>query len=283
MRDALSTYHPGVPLAYFACTVVLALVTRQPAFALVGALGAIVCLFLVRDRDEALTTLAWVLPLWALVAVLNPLILGLGSTVLFRLGPLVMRWESLAFGICSGASLAAVVLWLSCLGACVSSDDLLAMAGGPLPVVSLMLSQVMRLVPQVLRRGREVLAAQDANLGERPAAEFAGSRLRSLTVLMAWAMEDGITRSDSMRARGYVPGARRTSYPRCTLRTRDVAALAFVLVLGVIAIGCALSCGSYYDFYPTMQPVVLDARLVPAVLLVTLPVPVALGEWLAWR
>ena len=64
MRDALSTYHPGVPLAYFACTVVLALVTRQPAFALVSALGAIVCLFLVRDRDEALTTLAWVLPLW---------------------------------------------------------------------------------------------------------------------------------------------------------------------------------------------------------------------------
>ena len=86
-----------------------------------------------------------------------------------------------------------------------------------------------------------------------------------------------------MRARGYVPGARRTSYPRRQMRTRDVVALTIVLALGMAAIGCALSCGSYYDFYPTMEPVVLDARLLPAVLLVALPAPVAFGEWLSWR
>ena len=85
-----------------------------------------------------------------------------------------------------------------------NSANTMALFGNVLPIVSLMVSQVMRLVPQFVARGRGIAAAQDAVSAAAPQTkrQQTAGRLRIVSVLMGWGMEDGIERSDAMRAQG---------------------------------------------------------------------------------
>ena len=156
------------------------------------------------------------------VAVANSLFVASGSTELLRIGARAVYAEALAYGLVAGGMLAGVLLWFSSYAACMGSENSLALFGRALPVTTLMVSQVMRLVPQFVRRGRTVAAVQDAASAAAPATarERARGRLRVTSVLMGWGMEDGLIRSDAMRARGYDCGARRTTYRRYRFSAR---------------------------------------------------------------
>ena len=189
-----------------------------------------------------------------IVAVLNPLFSASGSTELFRIGMRAVYLESMVYGLCMGGLFVASILWFEAAASMLSYDKVLALLGNTAPVVALMISMCMRLIPQFLRRGRTVLAVQDAiDVPGRAPADPVRSRLRASSVLMGWGMEDSLERADAMRSRGWGAATRRTTYARYRLGRSDVAALVGLALFGVATAAVAWTATTQYSFYPQLS------------------------------
>lgn len=284
-RNPFATYHPAVALVFLACAIVISMAALQPVFVALSFLGALACSVVCRGARATAGSFVWIVPLWLVVAIANPLFSASGSTEILRIGVRAVYAESLVYGACSGGMLASVFLWFSSYAACMNSANTMALFGNVLPIVSLMVSQVMRLVPQFVARGRGIAAAQDAVSAAAPQTkrQQTAGRLRIVSVLMGWGMEDGIERSDAMRARGYDCGARRTTYKRYRFGRADASVLAAIVVLAAVAGACAAAVCLRFSFYPTLSGWGAWWAYLPYALLMAVPSALRFKEWLLWR
>lgn len=284
-RNPFATYHPAVAFVFLACAIVISMAALQPVFVALSFLGALACSVVCRGARATAGSFVWIVPLWLVVAIANPLFSASGSTEILRIGVRAVYVESLVYGACSGGMLASVFLWFSSYAACMNSANTMALFGNVLPIVSLMVSQVMRLVPQFVARGRGIAAAQDAVSAAAPQTkrQQTAGRLRIVSVLMGWGMEDGIERSDAMRARGYDCGARRTTYKRYRFGRADASVLAAIVVLAAIAGACAAAVCLRFSFYPTLSGWGAWWAYLPYALLMAVPSALRFKEWLLWR
>ena len=139
-----------------------------------------------------------------MIALLNPVFSASGSTELFRLGVRAVYLESLCYGAVMGALFIASASWLRAAASLLSFDKVMALFGNAAPVIALMVSMTMRLIPRFLRRGDAVLAAQRAvAVPGRTRGELVRERLRLSSVLMGWGMEDCSRRPYGHAGRGW--------------------------------------------------------------------------------
>ena len=285
MANPFNTYHPAVAFAYLACAIVFSMAVMQPAFVALSLVGAVVCSCVTRGGGRTVRMLGGVALLMCVVAAANMVFVSSGSTELFRIGARAFYLESLIYGLCSGCMLASVLLWFASYAACMGSDASMALFGRVAPTVTLMVSQVLRLVPQFVSRGRSIVASQGAvtSAEARTRRDAASDRLRAVSVLAGWGMEDGLVRSDAMRARGYGCGVRRTTYKRYRIRRADAAALAAILVLAVASVPGAWAAVSQFSSYPVLAGFAPWWAYVPYALFMLVPPVLAFKEWLQWR
>lgn len=255
VHTAFSSMHPAVPACYLTITLVLTMSAMQPALIVLSLAGGLAYGCCARGARETLRGLRWQLPFVAIVAFVNPLFSASGSTELFRLGVRAVYLESLAFGCAMGGLFVAAALWFSAGARLCPFDKVMALAGNASPVVALMVSMTMRLIPRFVRRGRQIAAAQAVNARAPRTSDGLRDRLQLTTVLMDWGMEDSLETADAMRARGW-GAARRTTYTRYRFRASDAAALAGLVGAGVALGVIAWVATSQYAFYPTMSELV---------------------------
>ncbi len=297
-----STCHPVVPLACVLPTLLMAMLVVQPVYVGISLAGGLLLSSLVLGPSAILARLRWQLPFLALIVLLNPLFVRAGSTVLFELGPLAPRLEALLYGLCMGATLASVLLWFECCGQVLDADGVRDAWGGRLPSLALVTSMTFQLLPRLLYRVRQaegVLAACTAAEGTggapgEPVEEGGPAthahwalpvrrRVRSLGVVLGWALEDSLERADSMRARGWGALPHRSFYARQRLRAADVTlALAFTL-LGVLNALLARVALGQWHFYPQMPRLMAWWGYLPFVLQVLLPSLAVLADRVSWR
>ncbi|WP_087194152.1 energy-coupling factor transporter transmembrane component T [Gordonibacter sp. An230] len=283
--NPFAAWHPAVAFAFFAGVIALSMAAMHPVYVALSCAGALGCLAAVRGGRAALRALAWAVPLVAVVAAANCLFVASGSTEIVRVGTRAVYVEALAYGLVAGGMLASVLLWFSSYAVCMGSEDTLALFGRALPTTTLMVSQVMRLVPQFVRRGRIVAAVQDAASAAAPATarERARGRLRVTSVLMGWGMEDGLIRSDAMRARGYDCGVRRTTYRRYRFGAVDAALAGTVVALVVANAALAFVACGQFRFYPALSALVPWWGYGAYALLLAVPIMLRAREWWLWR
>ena len=257
----------------------------HPVCVVLSLVGAFACSCVCRSVRASVLSLAWAVPLVALVAAANVAFSATGSTELFRVGARAFYLEALVYGACSGAMLAAVLLWFSSYAACMDSESTLTLFGGVAPVVGLLASQVLRLVQQFVARGRDIQAVADAASAAAPVTkrDQGRGRLRTVSVLMGWGMEDSLVRSDSMRARGFGCGARRTTYRRHRVRRADAALIAVTLALAAVTgVGVWAACGRV-SFYPRVEGLGDWWLFVPYVVFLLIPMALKAREWFLWQ
>lgn len=267
------TLHPAVPVCYVVFQLAITMLCMQPVLVGISLAGALATSAATRGWRDALAQLARILPIVAIVCLANPLFSASGSTELLRLGPMTIYAESLAFGACAGAMLAASVLWLGLAGTLVGPGAAISLAGGRLPTVTLMVSMTLRLVPEVIRRGNVIATVRRAWRMSEPASprdRLAQAAADSGT-LMGWTLADSVQTADAMRARGWGADVRRTSWRPYVLGASDVAALAVVAFLGVAALALALVAASQFAFYPRMAQLVVWWGYVPVAAFALLP------------
>ena len=250
---ALDSYNPIAVAVYFLATAGIATFCTQPILLCLSLIGAMALCILRRNVKSARTHLGfWVV--FAFAVLLNPLLSHNGASVLIVIGNAPITAESIFWGMTSGAAILSVLYLFCSFGAIMQSDKLLYLFGKLSPRLSLILSMGLRYVSLFAEQSKKIKQTQialglykDDNILDRARGE-----LRIFSVLLSWALENGIVTAGSMAARGFGTG-KRTHFSIFTFTWRD-ALLIFVTLLLTAGTAIPLALGAVaFTFYPTLH------------------------------
>ncbi len=239
--DGFSKHHPLTNFLFFLGAILFGVLFQHPAYLLAGMVCAGVYYVLLQGRI-ALKAIVKILPLWLIVALINPIFNTQGSHILFYLFGRPYTGEALAYGFAVGSILVITLLWFGCYNQIMTEDKFTVLFGNLAPSLSLLLVMVFRLIPNLVSRAGQIRDARRAigKGGENlPLKEKITQGMTVLTALTGWALEGSIVTADSMRSRGY-GAAKRTCFQIYQMRPGDYVALfatavgALVTIIGAI-------------------------------------------------
>lgn len=256
MKDSFSSYHPLVNFLFFAEVLGFSMFLLHPLCLGISLACAVGYDIYLNGRKAVGFCLKGILPMMVITALLNPLFSHEGRTILTYLpsgNPLTL--ESILYGLAAAGMLAAVVLWFACFNAVITSDKFVYLFGRIIPALSLVLSMALRFVPRFMAQLKVVTRAQKC-IGKDPSQGSLFHRIRCagsiLSVMLTWALENGIDTADSMKSRGYgLPG--RTAFSVYRFDNRDRQALICLLVLGAAVLAGAAFDGLTWRYFPTVK------------------------------
>ncbi len=260
--------------------------STDPVMLGLSMLGA-VCLFCIRSEKKQLRTHLFSFFLFTTLTVINPLFQHNGVTVLFVLNDNPVTLEALLYGANAACMIVSVLYWFRSFSDIITSDKLLYLFGAISSKMALMISMALRYVPLFREQARKVDAAQRA-LGEYRhdnSIDTVRVKLNVFSIVVSWALENGIVTADSMAARGY--GLQKRSYfsPYRFLK-KDLAVLCTVLVLGG-TVSLFLARGALaFTFYPRIATLMFSGERIAAYaayfLLAMLPSAIEIGDNIKW-
>lgn len=253
-RDYFSSLHPTVNMLYFIYVIGYALTFDNPVCLGISFIGAYSYLMCLKGITAIKQNMKYMLPLIILTAVINPAFSHQGITILAYLpsgNPLTL--ESILYGISAAVTLAAVITWFSCFNQVFTSDKLMYILGRFIPVLSLMLSMILKFIPDCAKRYREVYSARcGAGLVKNKRFGIIGrikTGIQVMGTVITWALERTVVVSDSMTARGYGRKGR-TAYSIYTFRKRDMKYLLFLILTGVYVLIGGVHGAFSFEYYP---------------------------------
>ena len=257
-KDFFSSYHPAVLFVYFLMTAGFSVVFLHPGLLTVSLAGALAYAACLKRAKLIGFFLKFLLPLFLLSSLFNPIFNHAGSTILayFRNGnPLTL--ESCVYGLAAAVMITSVITWFSCYNEVMTSDKFIYLFGRVAPSLSLVFSMVLRFVPRFAARLKAVSKAQ-AGVGKDIRTGGAAERIKHgvsiLSVMVTWALESAVDTADSMNGRGYgLPS--RTAFAVYRFGKRDLPVSVFFLFCGVyITVGAVAGELSVKYFPATVFP-----------------------------
>lgn len=240
-KDAFSRFHPAVNFLFFVGAIGFGVVLQHPGYLAAGLCCAAVYLLLLKG-PRSLKTMAGMLPMALLIALLNPLVNTHGETVLFTCFDRPYTLEALCYGAALGGMFLLMLLWFGCYNVVLTSDKFVCLFGSLIPSLSLLLVMVLRMIPGFMRKTVQIIAARNSiGKGGSEGSSFRDKAASGLTILSAltdWALEGSIVTADSMRSRGYGT-ARRTSYRLYRMTPGDWVLLS---VEGILCVLVLIAC-----------------------------------------
>ena len=283
---ALDRRHPAAVFVYFAGVMAAAMLTLNPALLLVS-IGGGALLLLIRGAAR-LSSLLFSLALFAAMTLINPLFNHNGVTVLFVLGDSPVTLEALLYGAASAAMVTAVLTWCRVLSGVLGEDKLLYLFARVSPRIALVVSMALRGAGLFSAQARRVRRAQKGLVlyKEDNIVDTIRSDARVFSILVTWALENGVITADSMAARGYGT-ARRTAFSRYRFTRGDAALLAAGLLLTGLSLWGVLSGALDVSYYPAVRWTAMTplgwAALIGYGILALWPALLEGGERLKWR
>lgn len=251
MRDILNAYNPKISFAYFMLIVILSMIFINPFILVMGFTGAIAYTLLVEGKS-IIRRLVLYIPLFILIATLNPLFSTHGNTVLFTyLGGRRFTYEALINGICVASFCITVFLWFGRYSKVIQKDKLMYIFGKIFPAISMVLITGLRFIPDLVSKTKKVEAGR-YGIGKHKNDSRIREGMQTVLVMTTWALENAGTTSDSMRGRGYGLG-KRTCFSDYRMRGKDICLLIIMVIttsaIVVCSIGNEISCSFYPSFY----------------------------------
>ena len=251
VMNAFAGFHPAALMLYFVTVLLFTMFTWNPVLLALSLAGGMAFVTALERPRELGRNLAFYLPLYLMIAVINPLFSHNGVTPLFFLNGNPVTLEAVLYGLDIAVMLVAVLYWFKGYNHVMTSDKFLFLFARAIPKLALMLSAALRFVPLFKVQVRRVNRAQKA-MGLYAADSYVDKvkgGLRVFLFLIAWSLENAVETGDSMRARGYgLKGRSHFSLFRFTLRDGvllgGTAAALSVLLAGFLSGAVAFS------FYP---------------------------------
>ena len=234
--DVFSTYHPCVNFLFFLSAILFAALVQHPMYLLAGLLASITYYVLLHGWNswKMITSLV---PLFFFLVMINPFFNTQGITVLFYVFERPYTKEALVYGVVIATIFIEMILWINCYSKVLTSDKFICLFANVIPSVSLLLTMIFRMIPNLLWKAKQIMGVRNAvgkglqkgaNVNEKLSLGFV-----VLGVLASWALEGGVVTSDSMYARGYGTG-KRSSFQKYQMRRRDWCLLVIMLALFAI-------------------------------------------------
>lgn len=271
-KDVFSGFHPAVNMLYFTAVIGFAMFFTHPVCLAVSLLCATAYSIYLNGKRAIRFNLAYMLPMLIIAALLNPAFNHQGATILSYLpsgNPLTL--ESVLYGAAAAVMLITVISWFSCFNTVMTSDKFIWLFGRIIPALSLILSMALRFVPRFRAQikvisnaqkcvGRDissVKALRRTKLGIRVISARGIFRkirfgIKTLSILVTWALENAIETADSMKGRGYgLPG--RTAFSIFRFDKRDVFALIYILACSATVLTANMTGVYYFRYFPTIR------------------------------
>lgn len=283
MTDEFSRYHPVVNLIFYLLVLGTTMFQMSVGLVFISLFSAVVYYFMLK-KTEGLKYCTVVVGIIIVSAIINPLFSHKGGTLLFYLftgNPVTL--ESIIYGLISAIIIGAMLLWFSTFNQVMGVERILGSIGKVLPNVSLLITMIMRFIPQYTRHQRKVSMVnkvnkrnygEKINLLNREKTEKEnviearkkqknkngidkiidsikeGSRTFSITT--TWALENSIYTADSMKARGFGTG-RRTNYSNYKFQKRDYLLMGWLVILWLVVVFSLEREKVYTYYYPFIQ------------------------------
>lgn len=281
------TLHPAVSMCYFVCVIGLTLACPHVVTVLLSLLGSTLFNLALRGRKAFGRTMRFVLPMFLLVCIGNPLVNHRGVTMLCLLFNQWITLEAIVYGVVTACSLAAIILWFGCYQEVMTSDKFLYLFGKIAPATALLITSALRFIPQMqqnaaqIKQSRAMLQDNSPRLFQKLA-----HAIQNLSALLGMSMENAVQTADSMKARGF--GARRrTTFHLFRFDARDARTLALMLTLCGICVVARCYGHGYMEYYPRITALTMGASSMTMFILfaalMLLPSILEAKEAVVWR
>jgi len=280
----LADYNPGAITAYFLTVAGIAMFSMDPVILLLSVFGGITC-FLLMDRFRGCKTHLYMLGVFFVMTIINPLVSHNGKTVLFVMNRQPVTLEALIYGMFAAVMVVSVFYWFRAFTLIMTSDKLLYVFGSLSPGLALILSMTLRYIPLFSDQARKVKNAQRA-LGmykEDNVVDSIRGGMRIFSVMVTWTLENGIITADSMAARGYGTG-KRTLFSLFQWKKKDILLLIMTILLALITLLMPKTGYSYYpQFSFSLGTIYAWISYAAYGMLAATPLIIETREFIKWR
>ncbi|MDQ7094892.1 energy-coupling factor transporter transmembrane component T [Desulfosporosinus sp. PR] len=283
-----ATYHPSVLLLYFSGVALITALTFHPFLLAFSFLGAFLWAGRLESGKAVVLSLGFYVPLFLLLALINPLFSHNGVTPLFFLNDNPVTLEAVLYGAAIAGMMVSILYWGRCYSQVMTSDKFIYLFGKAIPKLSLFLSIALRFCPLFLKQMKKIHQTQRTMglYATESVVDRLRGRMRVFAAILTWSLEHAVDSAAAMRARGYgLPG--RTNFSRFRFTLGDLALLGLlVLLFGWTALG--FRGGSLrFAFYPGMSELELSwyakANYGGVLILMLLPFLSEVKETILWN
>ncbi len=280
--DAFSKCHPLTNFLFFLGAIGFCVVIQHPLYLAVGGMGA-GGYFLLLKGNAGWKQIAGLIPVFLLIAGLNPLLNTYGEHLLFTVFGRPYTLEALYYGMAVAGMFVVMILWFRCYSMVLTSDKFVCLFGSLIPALSLLLVMVLRMIPNLGRKGKQIADARTCIgkgvTGANATKEKIAGGMQVLSALTDWALEGSIVTADAMRSRGYGT-AKRTSFRIYRMTARD-----WVLIgaMAVLAGGVLLAGGTGATFTPELWIAPPTWGLAAYGVFLLIPIVLYLEETVQWH
>ncbi len=231
--------HPTVNLLFYISVLAFGMLFSHPVCLAVSLTASLIYHIKLNGRKAARSFACFLLPMLFAVILINTFFNHYGITVLatFPWGN-SLTFESIVNGFVTGVVVVSVILWFFTYNEVVTADKFMYVFGKRIPGIALIISMALRFVPMYRVRLREIADAQ-RGIGKDYRQGNIITRVKNagniIVILVTWALENAIETSDSMRARGYGAGKRKT-YSRFVWQPSDTVILTALILIDIILI-----------------------------------------------
>lgn len=282
---AFEDINPIVILMYYLMVILIVMFAENPVIFLIALVGALT-FYLSRNGMKNGRTHLYSLIMFCVMALINPLVSHNGVTVLFVMNDNPVTLEAIVYGVCASTMIISVLYWCYSFSQIMTSDKLLYIFGAFSPKLALMISMALRYVPLFNTQSKKVNQAQKA-MGlykeDNIVDSFKGG-VRVFSIMVTWALENGIITADSMAYRGYGSG-RRTHFSKFGFKMWDVMFMLVSIVLCAVTVFGIRN--AEFVFYPAIILPKVSFEIVMGYvaygLLIFLPAIIQVKEALKWK
>jgi energy-coupling factor transport system permease protein len=224
--------HPFVSFFYYGCTGISIMLLSHPLFLITAILVLVSLNILQGTKEKLLRSLPHIAGMGMVIALLNPLFVRRGSTILFYFRNNPVTLEAVVYGVVMAMSLVCIFILFISFNEVIHGRKFLYLFSKILPQLALLLVITLRFVPLFIRRWKELYDTQKL----RNYSMFKGSiKNRSQTgmlymqKLLTWSMEEALQTAESMNARGF-GGKGRSHYQLYNMSGFDWGAVFFLII-----------------------------------------------------
>jgi energy-coupling factor transport system permease protein len=265
----LKLYHPAAAFLYFVGMLVMLFTCANPIYRVILTAGVIFLAFSCAGGKALWLSLRFLLPVCLFFALINPLLVRRGVTILFYFFGNPVTLESAAFGLNQSLLiLSAVVLFIS-FNKIIDQAAFLYLTAGYIPRTALVVSMALNAAARYKSRAKSLLEIQETR-GIKFFGNKTTSKIRAglffLHLFTVRSLEEGMETATVLKARDYGM-AKRTVYRAYAFGLRDGASICvFAALLAAVLYGTG-----NYDFYPALQPLTISFAIVPLLCYVLWP------------
>ena len=253
MATGFKSYHPWVNVTFFISVITFGMLFLHPVCLFVSFFASLALDVRLKGKKAVKEIFLFVLPMLVVVTLINGIFNHYGVTVLYEVSNgNNVTLEAYVYGFALGMTVVTSILWFFCFNEIVTADKMMYVFGRSIPKAALVITMALRFVPLYRRKYGEISQAQKGFMQSEADKKFINrirNAVRSVSILVTWALENAIETSDSMRARNYGEN-KRSFYSRFRFTKSDAVVMTVTVIADVVVLICKLTNGLYASYNP---------------------------------